>query len=253
MQPSATRTARSRGRSAAGGACLALGVASFLAGYGGVDISMARYVAFVGGGALMIAGLLLLRVRTLALVTAVFVAAVAFEGPIPAGSAQALHVLDDVRVPRYLREATGFVGPTRDFPYRLFVGPPEAIGPFMVRPPARFSLDVIAYTAKVGAYSSAAAAAPTKILNHEGFTRIASWHAPRVQGRFCTLELEVADQQVVTEALSGFTASFRSRLEGKAIIRLLSSCAKQALPGPEPTTGSTPSALPSINRRGGPG
>jgi len=237
----------------AGVALLALGVAAFLAGYGGVDISLARYIAFVAGGALMIVGLLLLSIRTLAIVTGVFVAAVALEGPIPAASAQALRVLDTVRVPRYLPEATGFVGPTRDFPYRLFVGPPEAIGPFMVRPPARFKLDVTVYTAKVGAYSSAVAAAPTKILNHEGFTRIASWRAPRAQGRFCTLELEVADQQVVSEALSGFTGSFRSRLEGKAVIRLLSSCAKQALPRPEPTTSSTPSAQPSIKSRGGPG
>src|SRR6266496_3263076 len=108
MQPSAARTARSRGRPVAGVALLAISDSSFIAGYGGVDISLARYVAFVAGGALMIGGLLLLSMRTLAIVTAVFVAAVALEGPIPAGSAQALRVLDSVRVPRYLPEATGF-------------------------------------------------------------------------------------------------------------------------------------------------
>jgi hypothetical protein len=253
MGDRASVTVRSRGRNAAAAVCLVAGVVLFLFGYSGVDTSVGRYAAFVAGGALVVGGFVLLSLRSVAILAAVFVAAVAFEGPIPAAGAQALRVLDRSQIPRYQPTAKGFVGPTRDFPYQVFVGPPEAIGPFMVDLPARYQLEATTYSSKVGSFSSAVATGPTQILHHDGYTRIASWQGPREEGRICTLELEVAGDHFVSESLVTANQDLRSKLAGKAIVRLVASCATHPLPGPTPAGSSTPATQPPGGRQGGPG
>jgi hypothetical protein len=260
------RTSRSRPRLIVGAACLAAGIILFLFGYSEIDFSASRYFAFVAGGALIVAAFLVLSMRAATLVTAVFVAAVAVEGPIPADGANALRVLGTARVPGYAASVKGFVGPTRDFPYRVFVGSPEGIGPFMVRPPERFRLDQPDYAPPAGVYSSAVSAGPSNILHHDGYSRLVSWHGPRPGGGSCLLELEVADAHRVAESLAVASGRLRSSLEGKAVIRLIASCSSHLpppagptaspgtspSPGSTPTPGSTPSAGPTLAQRNGP-
>jgi hypothetical protein len=243
---------RSRGRTAAA-TCLIVGLVVFLYGYPGVDSSVGRYAAFVAGGALIVGGFVLLSRRAIAILAAVFVAAVAFEGPIPASGAQALRLLDRSQIARYEPTAKGFVGPTRDFPYRVFVGPPAAIGPFMVEAPARYRLEATTYSSKVGAFSSAVATGPTQILHHEGYTRIASWQGPREEGRICTLELEVGSEHAVSESLVTTSGDLRSKLTGKAVVRLVAYCAANPLPEATPNESSVPTARPPGGLQGGPG
>jgi hypothetical protein len=254
------RTARSRPRLIAGAACLAVGIVLFVYGYAEVDFSASRYFAFLAGGVLIVAGFLVLAMRAATLVAAVFVAAVALEGPIPGDGANALRVLDAARVPGYAASVRGFVGPTRDFPYRVFVGSPQAIGPFMVRAPERFRLDQPDYAPPAGVYSSAVTAGPSDILHHDGYSRLVSWHGPRPGGGSCLLELEVADAHRVTESLAVASGGLRSSLEGKAVIRLIASCSSHLppaagptqSPGASPSPGSTPSSAPTLPPRNGP-
>jgi hypothetical protein len=258
------RTARSRPRVILAAACLAAGIVLFVFGYSGIDFSSSRYFAFVAGGALIVAGFLVLSMRAATLVAAVFVTAVALEGPIPADGANAIRVLDTSQVPGYSASVKGFVGPTRDFPYRVFVGSPEAIGPFMVHPPDRFRLDQPDYAEPAGVYSSAVSAGPSDILHHDGYSRLVSWHGPRPGGGSCILELEVADAHRVAESLAVASGGLRSSLEGKAVIRLIASCSSQLAPGPRPSPGgspgpsgssspgSTPSSGPTLTQRSGP-
>jgi hypothetical protein len=255
MAPPSRPAVRSRGRTIAALACILIGTGAFLYGYSGVDVSLPRYVALVAGGALLVAGLLLRSMRAAAIVAGVFVAGVSLQGPLPADAAQALRVLNGVRVPGYASTGGGFVGPTRDFPYRAFVGPPKAIGPLQVKVPERFELDPANYTDSVGPYESAVAAGPSNLLVHEGYTRIATWRGPRPGGRTCILELEVADPHGVSKALAATSESLRSKFAGNAIIRLISSCVPAGAPGlgPVPGSGPQPSAKPSVASRGGPG
>jgi hypothetical protein len=249
--------------------CLAVGVVVFVFGYRGVDVSVSRYFAFVAGGALLVAGCLLLSRRAVALVLAVFVAGVALEGPISADSAAAFGLLDGARVPGYQAVARGFVGPARDFPYRVFAGPPSAVSPFMFDPPDGFTRDPLNYAAPEGPYTSEVASGPARttgalapsgptpeLLQHEGFARLASWRGPRTGGTGqCIVELEVADTARLKAALSEATPNVRLKLEGKAVIRLISSCGPVVSPAPQPgPSGSqAPSSGPTLRpRRGAP-
>jgi hypothetical protein len=260
MGQKAGRSARSRSKVIAGAACLVAGVALFLFGYPEVDFSVSRYFVFVAGGALLVAGFLVLSMRTVSLLTAVFIAAVAVEGPISADGANAQRVLDASRVPGYAASVKGFVGPTRVFPFRVFVGSPGGIGPFMVAPPDGFRLDPPDYAPPAGVYSSAVSAGPSDILRHDGYGRLASWHGPRPGGGSCLLELEVADGHRVTESLAEASGRVRSSLEGKAVIRLIASCSPQPAPAPgaspsagaTPAPGASPSSRPTLSQRTGP-
>src|SRR5919198_1093555 len=99
MGEPAGRRVRSRPRVIAGVACLAVGLALLVYGYPEIDFSVTRYLTFVVGGILLVAGFLVLSMRAASLVTVVFVAAVALEGPIPADGANAQQVLAGSRVP----------------------------------------------------------------------------------------------------------------------------------------------------------
>jgi hypothetical protein len=242
-----TRTRRSV---TAGVLFLTAGLIALLFGLPGVDISYPRYVAFVAGGASLIAGLLLLSLRSGAIAVAAFVAATAFEGPIPADGAAALRVLDGTRVPGYTATARGFVGNARVSPYRLYVGPssasgPNGLGPSMVEVPAGFELDA----------TGGAATALTLLPLHEGFTSLATWHATRPARAPCTLELETADPGMLAEALTLAPESIRSNLEGKAILRLIASCepSPPIRPGTSPSNGGpVPKSEQTRLERGGP-
>ena len=198
----------------------------------------------------MIAGLLLLSLRSGAIAVAAFVAATAFEGPIPADGAAALRILDGARIPGYSATARGFVGNARVSPYRVYVGPsdasgPSAVGPSMVDVPSGFELDA----------TGSAATALTSLPLHEGFTNLASWHATRPGRAPCTLELETADPGMLAAALTVVPESVRSNLEGKSIVRLIASCARSPAPGPgrSPSNGGpAPKSEQTRLERGGP-
>src|SRR4029453_218723 len=260
MGQKAGRSARSRPRVIAGAACLVAGVGLFLFGFPGGGFSVSRYFLFVAGGALVVWGFLVLSLRAATLVTAVFIAAVALESPMPPDGANAQRVLDASRVPGYAASVKGFVGPTRVFPFRVFVGSPGTIGPFMVAPPGGFRLDPPDYSPPAGVYGSEVSAGPSDILRHDGYGRLASWHGPRPGGGACLLELEGAARHRGPESLAEASGRVRSSLEGKAVIRLIASCSPQPAPAPgaspsagaTPAPGASPSSRPTLSQRTGP-
>jgi hypothetical protein len=251
-RPRTTRRSRRQIQTAV--LCLGAGAAAFLFGYPRLDASVSRYFAFVAGGALVISGLLVLSLRLPALALAAFVAAVAFEGPISSDGAAAVHVLDGVQVPGYVATARGFLGNTREFPYRVFVGPPDLVGPSMVTLPPRFRRDLFTGNDPLGLKGSGSSLPPDLVL-HDGYETVASWHWPRLGKGSCSVQLEVADPARVVAALSVADEPERLALDGKAVIHLIASCAPESVPRPgtsPPTTGPFPNTENAPIKRGAP-
>jgi hypothetical protein len=247
---------RRRLRGPVGVALVAVGLVAMLLCLPGVDVSAPRYFLFVAGAALVVAGLLVLSLRTAAVLAVVFAVAVAAEGPVRGDDAAAVRLLDRTVVPSSFRvTARGFQGNGRAFPYLVFAGSTGSIDPSMLRLPSGFSRVPLGFDFANELYGRPIQSGSASALRESGFAPIATWQGNESSGRICQIELDAADPGHVAAALAGAGEALRSEFEGKVIVRLLSFCSSRSLlenRRPGSNGGITPTSEETPLTRGGP-